>query len=152
MRVLPEYLTELPPLAEQNSLDISGKRKDWTAISTNLLKELSQHNMMNTEEEATIPIVSVKESVRKTPFLDDAPRKFLPKYGESKEQLYSLKHAPVFIMSATLLTQVYVRIVDGDYPHYCKMMQELQEEFRSATSNCASFCPSPVAGNLIEIL
>jgi len=139
-------------LAEQNTL-VCGKRKDWDATSIKLLKELPQRNMVNMEDNQSIPIVSVKGShrLRSSCLVDAPPRKFLPKYGEAKGQLYSLKHAPVFITSASLLTQVYIRILDGDYFRYRNMMQELQDEFRSATPKCASFCPSPVVGNLIDL-
>jgi len=109
--------------------------------------------MVNMEGKRTIPIVSVKGShrLRSSCLVGVPPRKFLPKYGEAKGQLYSLKHVPVFITSASLLTQVYIRILDGDYFRYRNMMQELQEEFRSVTPKYASFCPSPVVGNLIDL-
>ena len=140
-------------MAEQN-IPVCGKRKYWAATSTKLLNELPQHNMVNMEEKQPIPIVCpVKGSdrLRSSCLVDAPPRKFLPKYGEAKGELYSLKHAPVFITSASLLTQVYIRILDGDYFRYRKLITELQDEFRSASSKCASFWPSPVFGNLIDL-
>ncbi len=116
IRVLPGYLTELPAPSKN-----SGERKDWTVICTNLIKELFERNTAGMEEEPSI--VSVKDSPRQSSFLvDAAPKKFKPKYGHSKQQSFSLKHAPVSIISTR--------------PRLHKFTSVLKMEIRFSIANC----------------
>jgi len=78
-------------------------------------------------------------------------KKFKPKYSPLELRNSPLRHASVCITKATTPKFIYVQIEDDDKLLYRKMLIELEEEFRSSSTQSSTYCPSPVMGNNLLI-
>ncbi len=86
-----------------------------------------------------------------SPVTNNAPiiKKFKPKFSPLELRKSPLRHASVFITQAITPKFIYFQIEDEDKPLYREMLKELEEEFRSASTQSSTYCPSPVTGNLL---
>ena len=165
LRMLPKELMELPPFAKECSMNINFDPHIWSAMSTALFKEWTGRSpmkmkMIGTQDgvlfvdlaqlpfEGERTILSVKDSLRPSTLPVLPMKKFKPKFG-LKELLSSpLENAVVIITKAAHPSFVYVQVEDEELARYRLMQQELNEEFRDATNQSASYAPSPTIGML----
>ncbi len=83
------------------------------------------------------------EELKKAAIIDP---KFKPKFSLLELKKNPLKHANVFITKAAHPRAIYVRIQDEEMLRYHQMQNDLQEEFRTATIESHSYCPTPIVG------
>ena len=76
-------------------------------------------------------------------------KRLKPKFGALELKTHPLKYANVFITKAAHPREIYLRIEDEDVPRYHKMLEDLREEFRTATRHSESYCPLPILGTLL---
>ena len=86
------------------------------------------------------------EELKKAAIIDS---KFKPKLPLLDFKKNPLKYANVFITKAAHPREIYLRIEDEDVPRYHKMLEDLREEFRTATRHSESYCPLPILGTLL---
>ena len=145
IRMLPSYLKEPPPLAKDFIL-VPTKRPDWRAKSIALLQELPPSTLKDIVPYSTGENHRIASAV---PFVSEAFsfQKFKPKYDKDRLQSDPVKHAAVTIITATVPSHIYVRIINDEDSHlFGKMEEELQKEFSSLTTRSATYCPSPAVG------
>jgi len=177
IRTLPDELKKRPPYAIKCSLDADFKRKtwslqsiasfkDWTlprSIEIKVLSKEEDHlhvDLFRLEEGSRVSVMdSLMKAYRPPPpsaitTEKAAPMKKLkPKFGDKGPRSNLIKNSPVIITKAASPKDIYIQLLDEEYPLYCKMKDELQKEFHSATFQSASFCSSPVIGtyNLVHL-
>lgn len=170
IRTLPDELKKCPPYAIKCTLDADLKGQTWSLQSIATFKEWTLPkpieikvlankgavllvDLFRLEEGNWISVMNSFLKVNRPPppfavtTAKAAPIKnFKPKFGDMGPKSNLLvKYSSVFITKATSPKDIYVQLLDDDYPLYCKMKEELQKEFHLA-SQSATFCSSPIIG------
>lgn len=76
-------------------------------------------------------------------------QKFKPKFGPLEVKNGCIQYSAVVITHVVHPYHIYVQFEDQELPLYRKMMKDLQIEFRDATNESPTYCPSPVEGTLL---
>jgi len=178
IRTLPDELKKRPPYAIKCTLDADFKRitwslqsiatfKDWTLPRPIEIKVLVKEedrlrvDLFRLEEGSRVSVTDSLLKVSRPPpppavtIEKAAPiKQFKPKFGDMGSKSSLLKYSSVIITKAASVKDIHIQLLDEEYPLYCKMKDELQKEFHTATSQWASFCSSPVIGwfNLVDLL
>ena len=71
---------------------------------------------------------------------------FKPKFEPLEGASRCIQPSAVLITHVIHPNHLYVQFLDKDFPLYHKMNEDLQQEFRWATKQSASYCSSPVVG------
>lgn len=120
--------------------------------------ELPEHHEIRKRfcDPASVFVPVISASNRKNSFEVSNPKvvgktssmtcRFQPKFGPSDLGSRSPKYAAVIITKAVHPREIYIRFIDEDVPLYHRMLEELQEEFRLASIESDSYCPSPIVG------
>jgi len=173
IRALPDELKKRPPFAIKCTLHADFKRQTWSHQSIAAFKEWTLPSPIEinvlAKEEGRLQVdlfrledgsrISVMDSLMKVNRPPPPPlsavtteksspiKKFKPKFGElGPKSNHLIKYSSVFITKATSPKDIHVQLLDDDYSRYCKMKDELQQEFHLVTSKSATFCSSPVIG------
>ena len=77
-------------------------------------------------------------------------KKYKPKFSRLDLKFSPIRYASVIISKALHPRAVYVRIDDDEVPLFRRMMNELKQEFESATPGSESFCSSPLIGSYLN--
>ena len=122
------------------------------------LKDIVIHNVSESSSARTAiaPLYSsiISSQFAGLPTLIETPagpdtivKKYKPKFSRLDLKFSPIRYASVIISKALHPRAVYVRIDDDEVPLFRRMMNELQQEFGTATPGSDSFCSSPLIGS-----
>lgn len=166
IRMLPDELKGRPPFAIECTLNANFKPRPWSPEATASFKDWTRYSPIVAKVfaiQGEVPNVDLSRLVdtnRMVSLLDyltlrstteqihkdeDPFKKYRPRFSFLEQSTRALKNARVYITEIANPKFIYVQLSE-DKLRYQGMLSELQAEFRSATCQSSSYCPSPVVG------